>query len=72
MKKEILAIAGSMFRLSITALIGVVIGHGSIYEVNWKEALGAGGFAAVMVLYNYFNPQNKNYGKGSEDQNKAQ
>ncbi len=62
MKKEILAILGSLLRLSITAGMGVVIAHGGIYGVNWKEVAGAAGFAACVVIYNYFNTSNKNYG----------
>ncbi len=65
--KEIKAIASSMLRLSITAFMGVVIAHGGIYGVNWKEAAGAAGFAACMVIYNYFNTDNKNYGKGKAE-----
>ncbi len=63
MNKEIKAILSSLFRLSITAGTGVVIAHGGIYGVNWKEVAGAAAFAACMVIYNYFNPGNKNYGK---------
>ena len=70
MQSEIKAILSSLFRLSLTAMFGVVIAHGGIYGVNWKEVLGAGGFAAVMVLYNYFNVENKNYGKGAENHEK--
>jgi len=66
MKQEIKAIASSLFRLSLTAMFGVIIAHGGIYDIDWKEVLGAGGFAAAMVLYNYFNADNKNYGKGAQ------
>jgi hypothetical protein len=70
MKNEVKAIASSLFRLSLTAMIGVIIAHGGIYGINWKEVVGAGGFAAAMVLYNYFNLDNKNYGKGAENHEK--
>ncbi len=64
MNKEIKAILSSLLRLSITAGMGVVIAHGGIFGVNWKEVVGAAGFAACMVVYNYFNTDNKNYGRG--------
>ena len=67
MNKETKAIIASWFRLVITAMMGVIIAHGSIYGIDWKEVLGAGGFAFVMVVYNYFNPNNHNYGKGKID-----
>jgi len=60
---EIKRIAASMFRLSLTAMVGVVIGNGSVVGLNWEEVLGAGAFAACVVLYNYLNPDNLNYGK---------
>ncbi len=68
MKKEIFAILSSLLRLSITAGMGVIIAHGGVYGVNWKEVAGAAGFAACMVVYNYFNANNKNYGNGGEYQ----
>ena len=67
---EIKRIAASMFRLSLTAMVGVVIGHGSVIGLEWKEVLGAGAFAGLIVLYNYLNPSDRNYGKTTQDENK--
>jgi len=64
--KQLEAMAGTFIRAVISTITGLIIGHGTIYGLNWKELIGAGAIAGIMVLYNYFNASDPRYGMTDE------
>jgi hypothetical protein len=62
MKQEIKAMIGTIIKVFISSILSMVIAHGNIYEVDWKEVLGAGAISVAILLYNYFSPSDHRYG----------
>jgi hypothetical protein len=62
MKKEIKAMIGTIIKVFISSILSMIIAHGNIYDVNWKEVLGAGAISVAILLYNYFSPNDTRYG----------
>lgn len=66
--KEIKAMIGTFLKVSISSVLSMVIAHGSVWGLDWKELVSVAAISGGMVLYNYFNPSDPRYGSQKHDQ----
>lgn len=52
----------SWLRVFVSICIVLVMNHGSIWGIDWKEFLNSAIISFLPVLYNFLNPADPRYG----------
>jgi hypothetical protein len=67
MQKFLNTAAGSYLKVFITIVIGMVITHGSIWGINWKDFANTAVISFLPIIINALNPKDPRYGAGKEN-----
>lgn len=54
---------GSWAKVFLATVLVLVLNHGNIYDLNWKELANTAVMSFIPVLINYLNPNDPRYGK---------
>lgn len=53
---------GSWVKVFLATVLVLILNHGNIYDLNWKELANTAVMSAIPVLINYLNPNDPRYG----------
>jgi hypothetical protein len=56
------SIYGSWLKLTLTAILTMVISKGNIYEVTLEECISAAVISILPIIVNFINPNDPRYG----------
>lgn len=59
------SIYGSWLKVTITAILTMIIAKGNIYEVSLEECISAAVISILPIIVNWLNPHDPRYGNKS-------
>jgi hypothetical protein len=59
------SIYGSWLKITITAILTMIIAKGNIYEVSLEECISAAVISILPIIVNWLNPHDPRYGNKS-------
>lgn len=59
------SIYGSWLKVTITAILTMIIAKGNIYEVSLEECISAAVISILPIIVNWLNPHDSRYGNKS-------
>lgn len=63
--KEVLSAFASFAKVFLSSALTLIVSHGDIWSLNYKEVLGAAIVSTLPVVINFLNPNDGRYGIGA-------